>query len=75
MQRKAKRLLFLGCPGAWKVSGICMGVFKDNDINIEYTDEDMELIAKYPVDFLSFTYYRSRNCIEGLCGIRPKRDK
>ena len=23
-------------------------------------DEDMELIAKYPVDFLSFTYYRSR---------------
>ena len=33
---------------------------KDNDINIEYTDEDMELIAKYPVDFLSFTYYRSR---------------
>ena len=26
----------------------------------EYTDEDMELIAKYPVDFLSFTYYRSR---------------
>ena len=24
------------------------------------TDEDMEIIKKYPVDFLSFTYYRSR---------------
>ena len=27
---------------------------------MEYTDEDMDVIAKYPVDFLSFTYYRSR---------------
>lgn len=34
--------------------------FNDNDINIEYTDDDMQLIEKYPVDFLSFTYYRSR---------------
>ena len=34
--------------------------FKDNNIEIEYTDEDMEIIKKYPVDFLSFTYYRSR---------------
>ena len=34
--------------------------FKDNDINIEYSESDMEIIAKYPVDFLSFTYYRSR---------------
>jgi len=34
--------------------------FEENDISIEYEDEDMELIRKYPVDFLSFTYYRSR---------------
>lgn len=34
--------------------------FRDNGISIEYTDEDVELIRKYPVDFLSFTYYRSR---------------
>lgn len=43
-----------------KYPGYAWEYFKDNDINIEYTDEDMELIAKYPVDFLSFTYYRSR---------------
>ena len=52
MQRKAKRLLFLGCPGAWKVSGYAWEYFKDNDINIEYTDEDMELIAKISCGFL-----------------------
>lgn len=34
--------------------------FKDHAIEIEYTEEDMELIQQYPVDFLSFTYYRSR---------------
>ncbi len=34
--------------------------FKDHNIEIEYTDDDMEIIKKYPVDFLSFTYYRSR---------------
>ena len=34
--------------------------FQDNNIHIEYTDEDMEIIKKYPCDFLSFTYYRSR---------------
>lgn len=34
--------------------------FKDNNISIEFTDEDMEIISKYTVDFLSFTYYRSR---------------
>ena len=46
--------------------GYAWEYFKDNDINIEYTDEDMEIIKKYPVDFLSFTYYRSTNCFEGL---------
>ena len=40
--------------------GYAWEYFKDNDIEIEYTDEDMEIIKKYPVDFLSFTYYRSR---------------
>lgn len=34
--------------------------FKEHDIEIKYTEEDMEIIKKYPVDFLSFTYYRSR---------------
>ena len=34
--------------------------FKKNNITIDYEDEDMELIKQYPVDFLSFTYYRSR---------------
>lgn len=40
--------------------GYAWEYFKDNNIEIKYTDEDMELIKKYPVDFLSFTYYRSR---------------
>lgn len=32
----------------------------DNDINIEYNQEDLKLIKENTVDFLSFTYYRSR---------------
>ncbi len=33
---------------------------EDHQINIEYEEEDMQIIKDYPVDFLSFTYYRSR---------------
>ena len=32
--------------------GYAWEYFKDNDIEIEYTDEDMEIIKKYPVQVL-----------------------
>lgn len=38
---------------AWKY-------FEDHGIDIEYESEDMDIIANGTVDFLSFTYYRSR---------------
>lgn len=34
--------------------------FKENDINIEMHDGDLELIEKGTVDFISFSYYMSR---------------
>lgn len=34
--------------------------FAKKGIVIEYEDEDFEIIKKYTVDFLGFTYYRSR---------------
>ena len=40
--------------------GYAWEYLEDQGIEIFYTDEDMELIERYPVDFLSFTYYRSR---------------
>jgi len=43
-----------------KYPGYAWEYLEDQGIEIFYTDEDMELIERYPVDFLSFTYYRSR---------------
>lgn len=59
-QEKQKGYFFSDVQVRGKYPGYAWEYFRDNDIEILYTDEDMELIAKYPVDFLSFTYYRSR---------------
>ncbi|MFC0562117.1 glycoside hydrolase family 1 protein [Halalkalibacter alkalisediminis] len=34
--------------------------FKENDINIEMQQNDLETIKQYPVDFISLSYYMSR---------------
>ncbi len=33
--------------------------FKENNINLEIADGDLEILEKYPVDFMSFSYYMS----------------
>ena len=33
--------------------------FKENGITLEIADGDLELLARYPVDFMSFSYYMS----------------
>lgn len=33
--------------------------FKKNNLNIEMTEQDLEALQKYPVDFISFSYYMS----------------
>lgn len=40
--------------------GYAWEYMQDNNIEISYTDEDLDLIRRHRVDFLSFTYYRSR---------------
>jgi len=34
--------------------------FKENGISIQMEDRDLEILKKYPVDFISFSYYMSR---------------
>ena len=34
-------------------------VWKEEGVTVEFTDEELELIKKYTVDFFSFSYYRS----------------
>ena len=36
--------------------------FKNEGFNIKMTDEDLEIMKKYPVDFVSFSYYSS-SCV------------
>jgi len=60
MQEKQRGYFFSDVQVRGEYPGYAWEYFKDNGISIEYEDEDMELIRKYPVDFLSFTYYRSR---------------
>ena len=33
--------------------------FKENNIELEIADGDLEILEKYPVDFMSFSYYMS----------------
>ena len=34
--------------------------FEENNITIQFEEGDEEIIASYPVDFITFSYYRSR---------------
>ena len=34
-------------------------IFKENNIELEIADGDLEIFEKYPVDFMSFSYYMS----------------
>ena len=34
-------------------------IFKENNIELEIADGDLEILEKYPVDFMSFSYYMS----------------
>ncbi len=35
-------------------------VFKENSIELDIQDGDLEILKQYPVDFVSFSYYQSR---------------
>ena len=37
-------------------------MYKNKGFNIKMTDEDLEIMKKYPVDFISFSYYSS-SCV------------
>lgn len=36
--------------------------FKEHDVTFEISDEDKEMLQKYPCDFVSFSYYSSSIC-------------
>ena len=37
-------------------------IYKNKGFNIKMEDEDLEIMKKYPVDFISFSYYSS-SCV------------
>jgi 6-phospho-beta-glucosidase len=41
-------------------------VWKENDVHIDMTDEELQLIADYPSSFLGFSYYRSSIFEDGM---------
>lgn len=38
-------------------------IFKRKDVNLDIKDGDLEILKKYPLDFVSFSYYRSTTIV------------
>lgn len=56
-QRKQKFFLDVMCKG--KYPGYVLRILEEKNIHIEKQPGDDALIAKYPVDYIAFSYYRS----------------
>ena len=60
MEAQRNNVFYFGDP-------FCLGIvptylkkrWREDGVTVEFTDEELELIKKYTVDFFSFSYYRS----------------
>ena len=61
-----QRMRQIYCYSDTKVHGeypkYLLQMYKNKGFNIKMTDEDLEIMKKYPVDFISFSYYSS-SCV------------
>ena len=59
MNKDRENLMFIDVQARGYYPSYAKKVFKEKDINIEIQTDDLEILKKYPVDFISFSYYRS----------------
>ena len=60
MNKDRENLMFIDVQARGYYPSYAKKVFKEKDINIEIQPDDLEILKKYPVDFISFSYYQSR---------------
>lgn len=61
-EEKQKEYFFSDVQVRGKYPNYIWKYFSDNNIHINVEKDDMKIIKNYPVDFVSFSYYRSRVC-------------
>lgn len=59
-KEKRKEYFFSDVQVRGKYPDYIWQYFEENNINITFEEGDEEIIASYPVDFITFSYYRSR---------------
>ncbi len=59
VEHRRKHYFFLDvmCKGFYP--GYVKRIWRDHQIEVAMSEEDLELIKKYPVDYIAFSYYRS----------------
>ncbi len=59
IKKDHENLLFSDVQVRGKYPAYAKRFFKENNIELEIADGDLEILEKYPVDFMSFSYYMS----------------
>ncbi|WP_312426649.1 glycoside hydrolase family 1 protein [Lacrimispora sp.] len=59
-EEKRKEFFFSDVQARGYYPSYIWKLFKDNNLNIEMEEGDEDIIKSYPIDFISFSYYRSR---------------
>ena len=60
MNKDRENLLFIDVQVRGYYPSYAKRVFKENNITLNIEEGDLEILKKYPVDFVSFSYYSSR---------------
>lgn len=59
IKKDHENLFFSDVQVSGKYPAYAKRFFKENNIELEIADGDLEILEKYPVDFMSFSYYMS----------------
>ena len=59
IKKDHENLFFSDVQVSGKYPSYAKHFFKENNIELEIADGDLEILEKYPVDFMSFSYYMS----------------
>ena len=59
MEIRRKSLFFSDVMIRGQYPGYAYRYFKENNVNIKMEDGDLEVIAKYPSEYLAFSYYKT----------------
>ena len=60
MNKDRENLMFIDVQARGYYPSYSKRIFEEKNINLDVNDDDLEILKKYPVDFVSFSYYSSR---------------